>query len=102
MAAFGARMNPPQPHRMPFQAGDHHAFKHTFSPATPSYEPRARLPFLINVPYSAKLGSTGLECNPYGFLAGKFPPTHEEMSKPASQRNSTFHNNQAYGHWGNV
>ncbi len=98
MASFAAPQNHVQRHRKSFATGDHPAHA-TFGPTVPGYTPRFRAPFLMNVPYSAKWRSNYFNSAPYGFLHGKFPPNHMEMPKPASQRNSTFHDNQVYGGW---
>lgn len=98
MASFAAPQNHVQPHRKSFASGHHAAFP-TFGPNIATTNPRCRAPFLLNTPYSAKYRSTHFNSVPYGFLHGKFPPNHQEIPKPASQRNSTWHDNQVYGGW---
>lgn len=98
MASFAPPQNSSQPHRRPFEAGAHGGS--AYSPSIAPSNPRCRAPFLMNTPYSAKSQSSSLNQNPYGFIAGSFPPTHMEMSKPASQRNSAFHQgHKAFGTW---
>ncbi len=98
MAAFQAPRNHSQPHRKSFATGTHAKFP-TYGPQVATTEPRARAPFALNLPYSAKFRSSDFNSNPYGYLHGKFPPNHMEIPKPGSQRNSTWHNNQVYGGW---
>ena len=99
MASFAAPQNHSQPHRKSFATGHHAAFP-TFGPTIPSSNPRARAPHLMNVPYSAKWRPVDLNANPYGFLKGKTAgPSHMEIPKPASQRNSVFHTRKMHGDW---
>ena len=102
MASFAGPIGVrPQPTRPGFVAGNHRAFDGVrMGPAAVAPKmPQSRGPQLINVPYGANAPFGEISCNPYGFVQGKMMGNHMEMSKPASQRNSTFHANKKYGHY---
>ncbi len=99
MAAFLPPQNPPQPSRRTFGPGAQSSGL-TFGPTKLDYNPRIRDPRMMNVPYAAKYSASSNSCHPFGYMPVKISSQHQEIPKPASERNSTFHRHREFGHWG--